>query len=320
MTSYSVVKKKIDDLLVRYDGILAAYYFSPLDFPEIKSEKFNVKGSKGILRGNFYFYDDFNADKFIIFDHGIGAGHLAYFKEIEYLARNGYTVYSYDHTGCVESDGDGIGGFAQGVCDLDHVVTAIENEKRFEGKDIKVMGHSWGGYSVMNVVSKHPEITHVVSLSGFISARSFIEMFLLEDEMKYIDKLMEEERSKNPEYADLNAIESLKNSKAKFLYVQSEDDNIVKYDKCEPVLKEALKDREGTYFVTMTGRGHNPQYMDEAVVALNKMQADLISLTEKNKLNSKKEQEDFKNSQDWDLITKQDDKLWDKIICFLDEK
>ena len=314
----NIIKKKFNAVLGRYDGNPSMYYFSPKDFPEIKYESHNIQGDKGLLKGFFYYIDKFNADKFIIFDHGIGAGHLAYFKEIMYLANNGYTVYSYDHTGCVESGGPGITGFAQGVCDLDHVITVLKKDPRLNDNDIKLIGHSWGGYSAMNAAMFHPEVTHIVSLAGFLSAKTLSEQYMPNFVLKYSKEVMDRERQNNPKYADLDARKSLTNTNAKFLYVQSMDDEMVKFDLAAIPLEAALRNRDNTTFVKINSRGHNPHYSDRAVAELSKMENELQKLTKKNKLNTKSEQESFKNSWDWNLITEQDDVLWSKILSFLE--
>ena len=314
----NVIKKKFDAVLGRYDGNPSIYYFSPKDFPEIKCESFNIQGDKGLLKGFFYYIDKFNADKFIIFDHGIGAGHLAYFKEIMYLAKNGYTVYSYDHTGCVESGGPGITGFGQGVCDLDHVINKLKQDTRLKGKDIKLIGHSWGGYAVMNVAMFHPEVTHIVSLAGFLSAKALSEQYMPNFVLKYSKEVMDRERQNNPKYADLDAIDSLKKTNAKLFYTQSKDDEKVKFELAEIPLEKALKNRDNTTFVIMNSRGHDPHHSDKAVAESAKMDAELKKLTKKKKLNTKSEQENFKKSWDWNLINEQDDVLWSKILTFLE--
>ena len=314
-----IIKKKFDAVLGRYEEDPAQYYYSVKDFPDIKSKSFNINGSKGILKGYFYFYKNLNPDNIIIFDHGIGAGHNAYFKEIEYLARNGYTVYSYDHTGCVNSDGEGILGFAQGVNDLDHVLNGILQDKLFSNSKIKLVGHSWGGYNAMNVAQFHPEVTHVVSLAGFLSARSLIEQYLPNFVMRYSKEVMARERQINPEYADLDARNSMKKSNAALMHLQSTDDTKVEFELCYPLLYDALKGRAKTTFITVDHRCHDPQRTVNAAKANKTMLDELNTLRKKNKLETTLELKAFKDSYNWDIITEQDPDIWKKILLFLDE-
>ena len=314
----NIIRKKFDAVLGRYDGAQAWYYFSPADFPDIRAERFDVKGNHGMLRGFFYFYGELSRDSLVIFDHGIGAGHLAYFREIEVLARHGYTVYAYDHTGCVNSDGPGILGFAQGANDLDRVITAIKKDTRFGDTPVKVIGHSWGGYAAMNVAPFHPEVTHVVSLAGFLSARALIEQYLPKFVMKYSAEVMDRERKNNPRFADLDARESMRKSNAALLHLQSRDDQKVKFELCTPLLAEALQGRERTQFITVDSRGHDPQRTDAAAAASAEMQKRMDTLIKKKKLGTESEKRMFRQAQNWDLITQQDPEIWEQILKFLD--
>ena len=313
-----IIRKKFDAVLGRYDGDPAQHNFTAEDFPDLKAEPFDVRGSQGMLIGYLYYYGLPNRDRLIVFDHGIGAGHRAYLREIELLAQNGYTVYSYDHTGCVESDGPGILGFAQGVNDLDHVLTAIRQEPRLSGSGVRVIGHSWGGYSAMNAAALHPEVTHVVSLAGFLSARALVEQYLPDFAMKYSDEVMERERRINPEYADMDARESMKKSKAALLHIQSQDDPKVRFELSSQLLSDALPGRGKTIFIALDGRGHDPQRTRAAAAARTRMQTRLDTLRKKGKLEMPQEREKFRKSQDWDLITQQDELIWGRILEFLE--
>ena len=313
-----IIQKKFEAVWGRYDGNPACYYFSPKDFPDIRQETMHVQGDHGVtLKGSFYFYGSLRPDRLVVFDHGIGAGHLAYFREIELLAKNGYTVYSYDHTGCVETGGSGIGGFAQGVSDLDHVLGALMRDARFAGQSVRLVGHSWGGYSAMNAAGLHPEVTHVVSLAGFLSARSLIEQYLPKIVFRYLPEIMDTERDRNPAYADLDARESLKKSGAKFLYIQSPDDAMVRYDMAWQPLAEALSGRPDTEFITVEHRGHTPHYTGGAVGLLGRMNGELAALTRHRKLKTPEQQAAFRRAQNWEAITEQDPVIWQKIFVFL---
>ena len=171
----------------------------------------------------------------------------------------------------------------------------------------------------MNVAQFHPEVTHIVSLAGFISARSLIEQYLPKFVMKYSDEVMDRERQHNPKYADLDARESLLKTKAKFLHIQSTDDTKVKFELGYEPLYNALKDRENTEFISVNNRNHDPQRTDAAEKASQQMVKSEEELLKKKKLSTKAEQESFKNSQNWNAIYEQDSVMWNKILEFLDK-
>ena len=331
------IRKKFDEVLGRYEGNELDYYFSPKDFPDIKVKNFDVvsdyKGvmktnvnnkemeikidKKATLKGNFYYYGELRTDEIIIFDHGIGAGHLAYFKEIELLARHGYTVYSYDHTGCVSSEGDGITSFSQGVHDLDNVINAIKNTDQFKDTTFKLVGHSWGGYSAMNVVVFQPKVTHVVSLAGFLSARALCSQYIPSFVQRYVKEVMDDERMKNPKYADLDAQYSLKESTAKLMYLQSKDDDMVKYNYAMEPLKSALGERKDTYFLSFENRRHDPYLTDRAVALDVERTEKQKKLKKAGKLSTEAEKNEFKNSYDPNALNELDPVVWEKIFEFL---
>ena len=307
-----IIEKKFAAVLGRYDGDPALAYGSLSDFPDLKREALDIPGDP-VLKGWFYHYGEFQPENLIVFDHGIGAGHVAYLNEIEMLAKNGYLVYSYDHTGCVDTGGTGILGFAQGVADLDRVLTFLQQDPRFAKVPRKIMGHSWGGYACMNAAALHPEVTHVVSLAGFLSARALVEQYIPKPFLKYSDEVMDRERQHNPKYADMDARESLKKSKAKVLHLQSHDDVMVKFDLCCEPLSKALKDRPDTEFIVLDNRNHDPHRTEAAAAANNAM----TQARKKKKLTTAAQQEAFRNSWDWKQINQQDDKIWEKILDFL---
>ena len=103
----------------RCDDTGVAYYFSAKDFPTLFAEEYDFTSSRGdLLRGFLYSYPEKNPSRLVVFDHGFGGGHLSYMKEIELLARRGYLVFAYDHTGCMRSGGESPNGMAQSLSDL----------------------------------------------------------------------------------------------------------------------------------------------------------------------------------------------------------
>ena len=315
-----IIKKKFDAVLGRYDGDPAFRYPVLSDFPELHSQPFDIQGDrKVLLKGAFYYVGQLQPEHLIVFDHGIGAGHLAYLKEIACLAGKGYTVYAYDHTGCVSTAGTGILGFAQGINDLDHVLTALQKDARFKDVPRKLMGHSWGGYACMNVSALHPEVTHVVSLAGFLSARSLVEQYIPKAFLKYSKEVMDRERQHNPSYADMDAIESLRKSETRLLHLQSRDDIKVKFELCCEPMSKALADRPNTSFLVVDRKNHDPQRTEAAAAANAAMLRDLEHERKKQLLKTPEQLEAFQASHDWDQITEQDPAIWAKIFAFLEE-
>ncbi|MBR6725720.1 MAG: alpha/beta fold hydrolase, partial [Clostridia bacterium] len=203
---------------VRCDDTETVFYFSAEDFPGLKKEAYAFRASAGHkLQGYLYQYDDPIPNRLVVFDHGFGGGHRAYMKEIEKLCRHGYLVFAYDHTGCMESGGETPGGLAKSLCDLDDCIVTIKRDARFAGFDISVMGHSWGAFSTLNISALHPEISHIVAMSGFVSVEEMIGTFFSGLMKGYRKPILSLERASNPKFAEFNAVESLSKSETKAL-------------------------------------------------------------------------------------------------------
>ena len=156
-------------LFRRHDPDESIFYFSHSDYDGLEAKEFSFISKRGhLLKGNFYSYPDCKPDCLIVFEHGMGNGHNSYFGEIELLCKNGYLVYSYDHTGCNKSEGEHIHGLSGSLSDLDDCINALVS-KGYTEEQISVIGHSWGGFSSLNILKHHPNLHSVVAMSGFIS-------------------------------------------------------------------------------------------------------------------------------------------------------
>lgn len=301
----------------RYDGDGLAYYFSANDFDGLHAEAYEFKASAGhTLNGNFYYYDGFNPDRLIVFDHGIGGGHLSYMKEIEMLCRHGFRVFAYDHTGCMESGGENTGGMAQSLCDLNDCITSLRADECFKELDFSVMGHSWGGFSTLNITALHPEISHIVVMSGFVSVEILINSIFHGVLKGYRKPVVKLEKESNPNFCKYNAADTLSKSDVKALLIYSDNDKIcgkIHYD----TLKSALASKNNIRFLLEKNKGHNPNYTEKAVQYLGEYIKAKTTLLKKKNLTDN-EKTEFVASYDWDKMTEQDERVWTEIFDCLD--
>ena len=303
----------------RCDDNGTAFYFTAKDFEGLKCEAYPFTSSKGhILSGYIYSYENPIENRIVVFDHGFGSGHTAYMKEIELLCRHGYLVFAYDHTGCMESDGETPNGMAQSLCDLNDCISTLKSDKRFENYDFSVVGHSWGGFSTLNISALHPDISHIVVFSGFVQVEMLVNAYFGGILKPYRKPIMELEKSSNPEFIKDNAIETLKESKAKALLIYSDDDKLcskaVHYD----ALKNALEGRENISFILEHSKGHNPNYTVDAVAHLGEFIAARTKLLKQKKPLTYEQKKAFISSFDWNRMTAQDELVWNKIFEHLD--
>lgn len=294
------------------------FYFSAKDFENLVSEPFSfLSSANDTLKGYFYYYGDKIPDHVVVFDHGMGAGHRAYMREIELLASHGYLVFSYDHTGCVESEGECTFGFGRSLGDLDACIKAIKEHPYCKGKKISVVGHSWGGFSTLNILALHPDICHIVAISGPISVRAMVEQSFSGIMKGYREHIMSIEREANPDYYHYNAVETLKDTTAEVMLIYSADDKVVKKASHYDPLLQALKDKPNVTLILTQGKAHNPNYTVEAVKYKDEFFKKLTKAQKK--LTTAEQKKAFKESYDWYKMTEQDTEVWQRIFDTLNK-
>ncbi len=308
--------KKI--LLTRLEPKDSIKYFTKEDFPGLMSDDFSFSGEYGQrLSAHIYYREGASDGKLIIFEHGMGCGHIAYMTEINLLTEHGYRVATYDKTGCTESEGENIVGFSQSLSDLNAFINHIKSTPELSGMELCVIGHSWGGYTAMNIPSLHPDITHIVSLSGFVSARMIIDQQLFGFLRHYRNAVYKFEKETLPRYADLDARSSLSDVKTQALLIHSKNDHIVTYDLHFKALIEKFENNPRVRLVTVDGKYHNPNYTAEAVGLLNIFQQEHKRLSKRGLLNTPEKNREFAESYDWRAIVEQDMQIWSMIFDFI---
>lgn len=306
-------------LFNRCDDKGVARYFSAEDFPGLHQESYPFKAKAGHkLQGYFYYYDNPIPGRVVVFDHGMGGGHRSYMKEIEMLARHGFLVFAYDHTGCMESEGECTNGFAQSLNDLDACLSTLEADPKYKEMKFSVMGHSWGAFSTMNAAALHPGLCHVVAMSGFVSVNQMLHQNFNGLLGGFYDHLYQLESETNPDYVHYHAVESLKNTKAKVLLIYSSDDPLVKREFHYDELEKGLSEKENIQLMLVDGKKHNPNYTVDAVNYLGEYTAQLTRKLKKKELVTPEQKKAFVESFDWDRMTAQDETVWEKIFAVLD--
>lgn len=306
-------------MYTRRDDEGIAYYFSDKDFPGLHKAPRAFKSSLGhTLQGYFYSYDDPKEGRLVVFDHGFGAGHESYMKEIEMLCRHGYRVFAYDHTGCMESGGESCRGMAQSLHDLDDAIKMLRCDSELAGVDISVMGHSWGGFSTLNITALHKDISHVCVLSGFLSVKRLIASNFSGLLSGYRKAVLALERETNPDYVDFDATKTLSDYEGKALLIYSENDKLVKKSLHFNPLYAALSEKKNVKLILEMNKGHNPNYTEAAVKLLGEYLTDLAKLRKQKKLESAEEKAAFLKKYDWNAMTEQDEQVWADVFECLD--
>ena len=232
------------------------------NFEGLERTRYEFSSDKGQTIVGYMYSSGTEQKAIIVFSHGYGAGgHNSYMPAINFFAQNGYYVFAYDATGNDESGGKGIGGVPQGVIDLNYAISFVEESGNFPDLPIGLFGHSWGGYSVSNVLTYHPEVEAVIECSGPNSSTDLVEGGGSKVVGPVIHVLMPVikvyERAKYGEYATNSALTGFASTDAEIMIVHSSDDNIVPIEYGYDIYYDAFKDDPRFTFIRLEGKGHN---------------------------------------------------------------
>ncbi|MBO4847461.1 MAG: alpha/beta fold hydrolase [Lachnospiraceae bacterium] len=230
------------------------------DFDGLECEEYCFESDKGQkLAGYMYSYGE-DQHAIVVIAHGFGGGgHNSYMDCADYFARNGFYVFAYDATGNDKSEGDGVGGIPQGVIDLDHAISFVE--ENFSGFPIVLFGHSWGGYSACSVLTYHPEVKAVIECSGCNSSADMFESGGKKQAGDLIYTMTPfvkiHERVKYGKYASNTAMDGFAASDAKIMVVHSSDDKVIYPEYGYDIYYKEYKDDPRFTFVRFEDRGHD---------------------------------------------------------------
>ncbi|MDE7399217.1 MAG: lysophospholipase [Oscillospiraceae bacterium] len=241
------------------------------DFDDLQRTKYVFPSDKGQKLTGYMYSSGENQRGIVVMAHGFGGGgHNSYMDCANYFAHNGYYVFAYDATGNDESEGEGVGGVPQGVIDLDYAISFVEDEENFPNLPIVLFGHSWGGYSVCNVLAYHPEVKAVIECSGFNSSSDLFEsegkkligngIYLMLPFVKLHELI------KFRKYASNTAMDGFAASDAAVMILHSSDDTVVPTDYGYDVFYEKYKDDPRFSFVRLEDKWHNYVYHDTSYV------------------------------------------------------
>ena len=304
-----ISKLYIKHFVCRYDKEVGVPYYSYSDFAGLKQEAFSFTNSQGIdIHYFFYHYDKYDKNKVVLFCPGIGPGHTAYLAEIEALAKRGLKVLTLDYTGCGESGGKYLGSLNSPTRE---VIELLDNLKLKE--QIVLVGHSLGGYTVLNVINIRKDITRAVIMSGFLSVQSLALAIL---KKKFIvSRIMQYEQKTLPKYYDIDNTWYLETTTDKLFFIQSEDDQMVPYSISLKVVEEI--NNPNIKILKLNNRKHNPNYTDDAVAYMNEVFGQYNYLLKKKKIKSDNDKIVFFKDVSLPRLTEQDEEVINQIVSFI---
>ena len=240
------------------------------DFEGLSRTGYRFASDKGQMLQGYLYQAEGEKHGILVIAHGYGAGHNSYMDVADYFARHGYYVFAYDATANDESEGKGLGGIPQGVKDLDHAITFVEESEDFPGLPIVLFGHSWGGYCVCSVLTYHPEVKAVIECSGCNSSSDLFEAGGKDRAGAFIYLMMPiikvHESIRCGKYASNTAMDGFEASDAAVMVVHSADDDVVPIEYGLDKFYERYSDNPRFTFLRLENRGHNdvfrkPEYL-----------------------------------------------------------
>ena len=302
-----IYKKK---LVCRYDKQAGIPYYSYSDFPGLYFEEHTFENKRGIEIHYFYYnYENCKTDKIILFCHGIGPGHTAYLKEIEWLARAGYKILAFDYGGCGQSSGKSLGSLWNPTYDALDLLDHLKIDK-----EIIVVGHSLGGFTSLNVLALRDEIHKGVVISGFLSVPLLMKNIV---ENKFVFNSIKKYESKFEITKDNNLVINFLNQTSKnILFIHSEDDNVVPYNSSLKIVESINNPHIKT--LRVTNKKHNPNYTEEAVKYMEMIFREYSFKLKNKEIKTSDEKIRFFSNVSLDKMTEQDPNIIRSVLSFID--
>lgn len=291
---------------VRYDGCPAFPYWRSEDLG-IDEKRFSFMSGKWRLRGSKYYLKDQKPKALVVFFHGLGDGRASYIKEISLLVKEGYLVYAYDNTGCMESEGTSIISFDQTIKDQKAFFKFLEKDEEAKGLRRFSIGHSWGGFGAMMSCKPEYKIEKCVSMAGFCRTLDVLISRYGKQCSSYIKASMKIAlKSLCGKDSNKFSVDETISSSAKVLYIYGEKDKLVSKEIGYDLLNEAFKNDHRIEFLEVKGVGHSvfrdPESESYVGSLLKKGLGDINSPEGLN--------------MDLEKATKENEKVWSTIFGF----
>ncbi len=300
----------------RCDGDEKLKYFTHEDFESLKAMKIEFNNKNGTtLRGAIYAKAGVQQpEALIIFSHGMGGGHLSYMTEINTLAQSGFAVLAYDNAGTFESDGEKLGGFSAGPDALRAALTFVQNHPTLSKMKKVLMGHSWGGYSVCQVLGDENIDVNCAVTFGAPESGFAVSSAVLGEKFKFLIPLVKlvfcMKEGKQAAITSSECVE--KASDIPVLLLHGKKDHIV-----TPNISaaEAAKNLPNATSVLFDGRFHNVYQTVDSETYMNKTFAKIREV-QKNK-SASEEEINACYDIDYELITREDPAVMDFVTDFI---
>lgn len=253
---FDVFNRRLKDYQPVYNELIKKH-------PDFKHHPHSyINNDNNKIQGEFYYYDLEHYHGLIINAHGMDNCKETQLARLEYFARNGYLIYSYDNTGVGESEGKNIVGLGHSVIDLRNTINHLATIKALQPMKWALYGHSWGGYAV-SCVSNYQldhDISVIISKAGFNSV--YDEFYFLGSQKfgkltkLFVGPIMFFENLRIKENKNKQSVDGLDKTKAHVLIMHSYDDPTVGFSITMKKYFPRLANKENITFKFFQDRGH----------------------------------------------------------------
>ena len=139
------------------------------DFPELKRKPIEITSDREqLLRGFIYSKQAESVHLgLVIIAPGFGAISEDYLEVIASFASEGFSVLSYNNTGCFSSEGKSVRGLPQASLDLLATINYVKDSQELNHLPLFIYGHNWGGYAACAILNNETRIDGLAVLAGF---------------------------------------------------------------------------------------------------------------------------------------------------------
>ena len=305
-----IVRKYRESFMKRYDTDEGIPFPGYAEYPGLVCEPGSFLNSHGVsIRYCTYDYEGYRRDKLILFCHGLGPGHTTYTADIEQLCKAGLRVLAFDYAGCGASGGERLTSVNAPTQDAAELLELLAPKE-----EIIPLGHSFGGYTALNLANYLPNVKRAVIISGFISITEemmgFVKLRILADRVKRYEKNLV------PRFSALNNKAYLASTQDKILWIHSTDDPVVDYKyNAARVIKLG---NPNVRVITVENKKHMPQYTYAALDTMNVWLGEYYRAVNEKKLNTFEEKRAFFNDKSPKRMVEPDPAVFGEILRFLE--
>ena len=288
------------------------------EYKNLKFENFSFYSKKNKLYGKIYYYNK-QYKNIIIFSNGYNILKEKYLPIIEVLVSLGYTVFSYDYTGTMDSEGKTFKGMPQAIIDLECCINYVK--ENYPDSEIILMGHSMGAYASCNVLNVS-KVKKVVAIAPVNHVANIICDNIYQTSGKtifgfnFMFRLLLNIRFKK--YGSYETYQTLKYVDTDVLVIHGTEDKTVLVDRFIQFMN--INNNAYVKQILLEGKQHEPLMtypaMNYDLYLRHELQG--LKLKYKNKIPNE-EIEKINNSIDYNLKDQLDKEVLEKIIEFIKE-